>query len=155
MGAGGSDGKEVLAAFKRIHNDEPESGDFSYFYQYMFEKMIMPEYWAERSGLKPKYETLAVVHAAKMNNHELLEFLLKRAALSAEAVDSNNRSALSWSVMHNSYPMVELILNSLSSNREAEGAKLCKRMIELQEKDSGRCPLHWLMNPTMVGTFAN
>lgn len=121
----------------------------------MFEKLIMPEYWAERAGLKAKYETLAVVYAAKMNNHALLQFFLKVAGLSAEAVDSNNRSALSWAVIHNSYPMVELILNSLTTNQEAEGAKQCKHMIELQEKDSARCPLHWLMDPTMVGTFAN
>ena len=62
MGGGGEDGKEVIPAYKRIYKEEPEAGDYSYFYQYMFEKLIMPEYWAERTGLKPKYETLAVVY---------------------------------------------------------------------------------------------
>ncbi len=114
MGVGGEEGKGVLEPFKRIHKDNTKKGDYCYYYQYLFEKLMMPEYWAERAGLKGKYETQAVVYAGKANNYELLAFLLKYAKLTAEAVDSNNRSALSWAVMHNSYPMVELILSNVS-----------------------------------------
>ena len=87
-----------------------------------------------------------------MNNYELLHYLLNFANLSPTALDAGDRSALSWAVLHNSTEIAELLVDKIL---EREKASELKRLLELKERKTGRCPLHWLMDPTMAGTFAN
>ena len=59
-----SAGHGKIPAFERLFKGEPELGDYCYYYEFLFEKLLMPEFWAERAGLKDVYETQAVVFAA-------------------------------------------------------------------------------------------
>ena len=69
-----------------------------------------PEFWVERVGLKPRYQSNATVFAAKMNSFSLLHFLLNNCKLPADVIDSNSRSSLTWGILHNNTYIVELVL---------------------------------------------